>query len=130
VNSIKQQNSRADRRGNTVRRAVRNARSVFEEFVERNADVGEDDYYFASIGQGMRFGPNRAMSNVNFRSLGNYEDVDKDLDSIKLKIPNSQGKNDLEMYLEWEKKVDWVFDCRSSYSKTKKLKDDMDLMKQ
>ena len=43
---------------------------------------------------------------------------------------NSQGKNDLEMYLEWQKKVDWVFDCRSSYSKTKKLKDDMDLMKQ
>jgi hypothetical protein len=43
------------------------------------------------------------------------------LDLIKLKIPNSQGKNDLETYLEWEKKVDWVFDCRS-YSKVMKLK--------
>jgi hypothetical protein len=43
---------------------------------------------------------------------------------------NSQGKNDLEMYLEWEKKVDWVFDYHSCYLKTKKLKDDMDSMKQ
>jgi hypothetical protein len=25
-----------------------------------------------------------------------------DLDSIKLKIPNSHGKNDKEMYLEWD----------------------------
>jgi hypothetical protein len=38
--------------------------------------------------------------------LGNYEDVDGDLDSIKLKILNSQGKNDPETYLKWEKKVD------------------------
>jgi len=32
--------------------------------------------------------------------------VDGDLDSIKLKSPNFQGKNDLEAYLEYEKKVD------------------------
>jgi len=54
----------------------------------------------------MRFGPNRARRNVSFHCLGNYEDVDEDLDLIKLKIPNSQSKNDLEMYLEWKKKVD------------------------
>jgi hypothetical protein len=77
----------------------------------------------------MRFGPNRARRNVSFHCLGNYEDVDEDLDLIKLKIPNSQSKNDLEMYLEWKKKVDWIFDCRS-YSKVMKLKDDKDFMKQ
>jgi hypothetical protein len=49
------------------------------------------------------------------------EDVGGDFDLIKLKIPTSQGKNDPEMYLKWEKKVDWVFDYRS-YSKAKKLK--------
>ena len=43
VNSIKQQNSGADRRGNTVRMAVRNVRSDFEEFVDENADAGEED---------------------------------------------------------------------------------------
>jgi hypothetical protein len=40
VNSIKQHNSRADRRGNTVRMAVRNVRSDFEEFVNENARCG------------------------------------------------------------------------------------------
>jgi hypothetical protein len=66
VNSIKQQNRGADRRGNTVRMAVRNVRFDFEEFVGENADAGEDDYDFASAGQGIRSGPKRARRNVNF----------------------------------------------------------------
>ena len=109
VNSIKQQNREADRRGNTVRMAARNVRSYFEVFVDENADAGEDYYDFASAGQGIRSGPNRARRNVNFHGMGNYEDVDGDLDTIKLKIPIFQGKNDHKIYLEWEKKVDWIF---------------------
>jgi hypothetical protein len=50
---------------------------------------------------------------VNFRGMGNYEDVDGDLDTIKVKILNFQCKNDPKAYLEWEKKVDWIFDCHS-----------------
>ena len=61
VNSIKQQNRGADRQGNTVRMAIRNVRSDFEEFVYENIDAGEDDYDFASAGQGIRSGPNRAL---------------------------------------------------------------------
>ena len=61
------------------------------------------------IGQGIRSGPNRARRNVNFRGMGNYEDMDGDLDTIKLKILNFQVKNDPEAYLEWEKKIDWIF---------------------
>jgi len=110
VNSIKQQNSEADRR-NMIRMAVRNVRSYFEEFVDEKADVGEDDYDFAFASQGIRSGPNRARRNVNFHGMGSYEDMDGDLDTIKLKIPNFQGKNDPEAYLEWEKKVNWIFDC-------------------
>ena len=53
--------------------------------------------------------------------LPTYEDMDGDLDTIKLKIPNFQGKNDPEAYLEWEKKVDLIFDCHS-YSEQKKVK--------
>ena len=58
---------------------------------------------------------------MNFCSMGTYEDMDGDLDTIKLKIPSFQGKNDPEAYLEWEKKVDCIFDCHS-YSKQKKVK--------
>ena len=97
--------------------AVRNNKSDFEKYVDENADVGEDDYDFASIGQGIKSKPNRARRNVNFRGMGNYEDMEGD--TIKLKIPNFQGKNDPEAYLEWEKKVDWIFDCHS-YSEQKK----------
>jgi len=46
---------------------------------------------------------------------------DRDLGSIKLKIPSFQGKNDPEAYLEWEKKVELVFDCHN-YSEEKKVK--------
>jgi hypothetical protein len=35
------------------------------------------------------------------------------LDAIKLKIPSFQGKNDPDAYLEWEKKVEWIFDYRN-----------------
>ncbi len=41
---IKKQNIGADRRGNTVCKAVPNTRSDFYEFVDENTDVGEDDY--------------------------------------------------------------------------------------
>ena len=70
--------------------ALQNNRSDFEEYVDENADAGEDEYVFASVGQGIRSGPNRARRNVNFRGMGNYEDMDGD--TIKLKIPNFQGK--------------------------------------
>ena len=80
--------------------AARNVRSDFEEFVDENADGGEDDYDFTSAGQGIRSGPNRARRNVNFRSMVTYENMDGDLDTIKLKFPSFQGKNDPEVYLE------------------------------
>ncbi|XP_031377624.1 uncharacterized protein LOC116193034, partial [Punica granatum] len=38
-----------------------------------------------------------------------------------MKIPSFQGKSDPEAYLEWEKKVEFVFDCYS-YSELKKVK--------
>jgi hypothetical protein len=43
------------------------------------------------------------------------------LDVIKLKTPSFQGKNDPKVYLEWEKKVDWIFYCHK-YSEAKKVK--------
>ncbi|RDX89806.1 hypothetical protein CR513_28416, partial [Mucuna pruriens] len=43
------------------------------------------------------------------------------LGNIKMTIPVFQGKNDLDVYLEWERKVEHVFDCYN-YSKEKKVK--------
>ena len=83
---------------------------ILKSLLTKTQDAGEDAYDFASAGQAIRSGPNRARKNVNFHGMGNYEDMDGDLDTIKLlKIPNFQGKNDPEAYLEWEKKVDWIF---------------------
>ena len=38
-----------------------------------------------------------------------------------MKIPSFQGKNDPKAYLEWEKKIDWIFDCHN-YLELKKVK--------
>ena len=99
--------------------AVRNNKSDFEEYVDEKTNVGVDDYDFVFVGQGIKFGLNRARRNVNFHGMGNYEDMDGD--TIKLKILNFQGKNDPESYLEWKKKVDCIFDCHG-YSEQKKVK--------
>ena len=102
--------------GYDVHTVVYNNKPDFEEYVDENTDVGEDDYDFASVSQGIKSRLNIARRNVNFHGMGNYEDIDGD--TIKLKISNFQGKNDLGAYLEWEKKVDWIFYCHS-YSKQK-----------
>ncbi|XP_035539637.1 uncharacterized protein LOC109000794 [Juglans regia] len=46
---------------------------------------------------------------------------DNDLGNIKIKISSFQGKNDPEVYLEWETKMEMVFDCHN-YSEIKKVK--------
>ena len=46
---------------------------------------------------------------------------DGNLGSIKMKIPAFHGKSDPEAYLEWEKKVERVFECHN-YTEEKKVK--------
>uniref|UniRef100_A0A2N9HUW5 CCHC-type domain-containing protein n=1 Tax=Fagus sylvatica TaxID=28930 RepID=A0A2N9HUW5_FAGSY len=52
-------------------------------------------------------------------SDGDHEDEFEG--NIKMKIPSFQGKNDPEAYLEWEKKVELIFECHN-YSEEKKVK--------
>jgi hypothetical protein len=47
--------------------------------------------------------------------------IDRNLGNIKMKILSFQGKNDPEAYLEWEKKVELIFECHN-YSEEKKVK--------
>ncbi|KAH9680122.1 Endonuclease [Citrus sinensis] len=46
---------------------------------------------------------------------------DDGLSDIKKKIQSFQGKSDPEAYLEWEKKMEFIFDCHN-YSEAKKVK--------
>ena len=46
---------------------------------------------------------------------------DDSFSGIEMKVPSFQGKSDPEAYLEWEKKMELVFDCRH-YSKAQKAK--------
>jgi hypothetical protein len=36
-----------------------------------------------------------------------------------MKIPSFQGKNDPKAYLEWEKKVELIFECHNSFEEKK-----------
>ena len=47
------------------------------------------------------------------RRRSNEPRVDNYLGNIKINIPPFQGKNDPKLYLEWEKKVEHVFDCHN-----------------
>ncbi|GKV11125.1 hypothetical protein SLEP1_g22406 [Rubroshorea leprosula] len=67
-------------------------------------------------------GGQRYRLNKGDQNLARWGDrQDHDLGSIKMKIPPFQGKNDPDVYLEWEKKVELVFDCHN-YSEEKKVK--------
>ena len=46
---------------------------------------------------------------------------DDGLSGIMMKIPSFQRKSDLEAYLEWKKKNEFIFDCHN-YSEAKKVK--------
>uniref|UniRef100_A0A2N9FHY6 Reverse transcriptase n=1 Tax=Fagus sylvatica TaxID=28930 RepID=A0A2N9FHY6_FAGSY len=85
-----------------------------------NEGDGEDEEDLASeVGSGRhrRFRRERGHE----RNRGGRDGLDRNLGSIKMKIPSFQGRTDPEVYLEWEKKIDLVFDCHN-YSEEKKVK--------
>jgi len=60
----------------------------------------------------------------DFEHIGDFDDlgdIDRNLGSVKLKIPAFKGKTDPEAYLDWKKKVEMVFDIHR-YSEEKKVK--------
>uniref|UniRef100_A0A2N9EBM0 Tf2-1-like SH3-like domain-containing protein n=1 Tax=Fagus sylvatica TaxID=28930 RepID=A0A2N9EBM0_FAGSY len=81
---------------------------------------GEDEEDLASevgLGRHRRFRRERGHEG----NRGGRDGLDRNLGSIKMKIPSFQGRTDPEVYLEWEKKIDLVFDCHN-YSEEKKVK--------
>ena len=68
-----------------------------------------DNATYGGVGRGMGRGARRYQNHGRgrghfggeFGGYGNYDDVDRNLGSIKLRIPTFLGKTDPEAYLEW-----------------------------
>jgi len=76
--------------------------------------VIEEEYDFM-MGRNRRRGDRRERNHRTFNRR------DGSLNNIKMKILSFQGRNDRKIYLEWEKKMEFIFDCHN-YSDTKKVK--------
>ncbi|GKV07032.1 hypothetical protein SLEP1_g18843 [Rubroshorea leprosula] len=81
----------------------------------QNSNFSMDRFMRGRGGQRYRF-------NKGDQNLARWGDrQDHNLGSIKMKIPPFRRKNDPDVYLEWEKKVELVFDCHN-YSEEKNVK--------
>ena len=85
-------------------------------------DEFEDKDDQASLNNEGKFAPRGERCGRGFRRDPRWQDgTDRNLGNIKMKIPSFQGKNYPEVYLEWEKKVEFIFECHN-YSEEKKVK--------
>uniref|UniRef100_A0A2N9IDE6 Retrotransposon gag domain-containing protein n=1 Tax=Fagus sylvatica TaxID=28930 RepID=A0A2N9IDE6_FAGSY len=104
--------------GPYVRRQARRAPVDDSDGDHEDEFEGEEDQ--ASLNG--RFVPRGERRGRGFRTDLRWRDgTDGNLGNIKMKIPSFQGKNDPEAYLEWEKKVELIFECHN-YSEEKKVK--------
>ena len=91
-------------------------------FDDDHEDEFEDEEDQTSLNNEGKFVPRGERRGRGFRRNSRWQDgIDRNLGNIKMKIPSFQGKNDLEAYLEWEKKVELIFECHN-YSEEKKVK--------
>jgi len=102
--------------GRDRRRRVPSIENEYEN--EGNDEDGED--IASEVGMG-GVGRLRGGRRGRERRRNRRDRVDRNLGSIKMKIPSFQGRNDPEAYLEWEKKIELIFDCHN-YSEEKKVK--------
>ncbi|PKI54082.1 hypothetical protein CRG98_025525 [Punica granatum] len=117
---LEQVNERIDQMENTHVEQPRNATNVRrrERVQPREVRVEDEDNYGASFAEE----DDRDSISSNKRHGGRFRNrEDNNLGSIKMRIPLFQAKSDPEAYLEWEKNVEFVFDCYS-YSELKKVK--------
>ena len=85
-------------------------------------DEFEDEEDQVSLKNEGRFAPRGERRGRGFRRDPIWQDgTDRNLGNIKMKIPSFQGKNDPEVYLEWKKKAEFIFECHN-HSEEKKVK--------
>ena len=103
---------------------VRDRRPNQQHFVPRDAPNYANDGDSEDFEEGdFRRGRNQRRERHRQHQPLNHgrEGVDNNTGSIKLTIPPFEGKNDPNAFIEWERKVDLVFDCHN-YSDEKKVK--------
>ena len=106
--------------GPYVRRQARHAPVDDSNGDHEDEFKGEKDQ--ASLNGEGRFVPRGERRVRGFQTGPRWrEGTDKNLGNIKMKIPSFQGKNNPKAYLEWEKKVELIFECHN-YSEEKKVK--------
>ena len=82
-----------------------------DDFDDDHEDEFEDEEDQASLNNEGRFVPRRERRGRGFRRDLRWQDgTDKNVGNIKMKIPSFQGKNNHEAYLEWEKKMELIFE--------------------
>ena len=97
-------------------------RACVDDSNDDHEDEFEDEDDQASLNNEGRFVPRGERRGRGFRKDPRWQDgTDRNLGNIKMKIPLFQGKNDLKAYLEWEKKVELIFECHN-YFEEKKVK--------
>ena len=85
-------------------------------------DKMESSYYEnSSINNTKNWGRHEQEDEISNSGKNGHMKVNSNLWSIKMKIASFQGKSDVEAYLEWEKNVEFIFECHQ-YSKVKKVK--------
>jgi len=112
----------------TVKATV-NDESVGNNSEEKGEDKEDDMMYYGKtfkIQQSLVYEsqPRRRMGGRSWptnifnqdRTSKEHDGLYHNLGGIKLKISGFQGKSDLKAYLDWENKVEFVFDCHR-YSK-------------
>ncbi|KAL7105889.1 hypothetical protein ACP275_07G074800 [Erythranthe tilingii] len=84
----------------------------------REARAEEDEYYSDDFDDQHSVAVNRRFG-ARVRDARNRED--NNFGNIKVNIPSFHGRNDPEAYIEWERKMELLFDCHN-YSEHKKVK--------
>jgi hypothetical protein len=102
---------------------VPNARHAhMDDFANDHEDEFKDEDDQASLNDRGRFMPRGERHGRGFRRDLRWQNgTDRNLGNINMKTPSFQVKNDPEAYLEWEKKVELIFECYN-YSEEKKVK--------
>ena len=98
------------RRAPNARRQGRRAR--LDDSDDYHEDEFEDENDQVSLNNEGRFVLRGERHGRGFRRDPKWQDgTNRNLGNIKMKIPSFQGQNDPEAYLEWEKKVELIFEC-------------------
>jgi len=105
------QNDWSDDRNSSRQNRRNHGGSEDEDSGRENRREMEEEYDFM-------MGRNRRRGDRHERNYWRFDHRDESLNNIKMKIPSFQGRNDPGIYLEWEKKMEFIFDCHNySYAK-------------